>query len=243
MLENFRLSYKDFLTKKFITLSILPLVCSVCLLGVGLFIAGSSLGENFMQMSQSGDFGYFNLSKYPLVMQILTNEITTFILSAAFYALGTYVTLVLSVIVALVIAGFLTTVVTNEINKRHYNLEFKPVSTVFTLRLTAKVIVKFLALLIVCLPFIFVPFLHFFIINIPFLYLYHKLLLIDVGSNTLNETKFHIAWLDGGGIWFKLACGLFYLLSLVPLLGLFLQLFFIIFLSHLLFQKQAVSKF
>ena len=103
-------------------------------------------------------------------------------------------------------------------------------------------IMKFLGILLVCLPLLFVPFVNFFIINVPFFYIYYKLLLIDVGSNTLDSDKFELALLEGGGVKFVVFTLLFYLISLVPLVGLFFQLYFVIVLSHLFYQREALVK-
>ena len=145
--------------------------------------------------------------------------------------------------IALIVAGFLTPVVAKEINKRHYNYVLKSeASTARVLKVMMVEIVKFLGILLVCLPLLFVPFVNFFIINVPFFYIYYKLLLIDVGSNTLDSDKFELALLEGGGVKFIAFTLLFYLISLVPLVGLFFQLYFVIVLSHLFYQREALIK-
>ena len=130
-----------------------------------------------------------------------------------------------------------------EINKRHYNYVLKSeASTARVLKVMMVEIMKFLGILLVCLPLLFVPFVNFFIINVPFFYIYYKLLLIDVGSNTLDSDKFELALLEGGGVKFVVFTLLFYLISLVPLVGLFFQLYFVIVLSHLFYQREALVK-
>ena len=79
-------------------------------------------------------------------------------------------------------------------------------------------------------------------LEVPFFYIYYKLLLIDVGSNTLDSDKFELALLEGGGVKFIAFTLLFYLISLVPLVGLFFQLYFVIVLSHLFFEREALIK-
>ena len=145
--------------------------------------------------------------------------------------------------IALIVAGFLTPVVTKEINKRHYNYVLKSeVSTARVLKVMTVEIMKFLGILLVCLPLLFVPVLNFFIINVPFFYIYYKLLLIEVGSNTLEGDNVELALLEGGGVKFIAFTLLFYLISLVPLVGLFFQLYFVIVLSHLFFEREALIK-
>ncbi|MGG7074189.1 EI24 domain-containing protein [Campylobacter sp. 9BO] len=239
----FLLSLRDFWTKKFIMISILPLICSVIVLGVGFFWASSEFKDVLSQAFNSGDFGFFDLSAYPMIMSVISHGAVSWVLSATLYALGTYFMLMLSIVVALGIAGFLTPVVASEVNDRHYRAKFTPISTAKSLRLMGVVGFKFLGLLVICLPFMFVPVINFIAINVPFFYIYAKLLLIDVGSNTISEAKFKLLWLDNGGFKFMFFAFCFYIISLVPLLGLLFQLFFITFLSHLFFQVEAATRF
>lgn len=233
----FSISWRDFLTRKFIILSIFPIICSVLTLGVGLFFIGNEFGEILYNALNSGDFGLFDLSCYPFIMSVIKHKMFFWIISATFYAIGTYFMLMFSIIMALFIAGFLTPIVANEINARHYNISFEPISAMHSLKLVCIVILKFFVILLICLPFMFVPFLNFIAINIPFFYIYLKLLLIDIGSNTLTKQRFEIAWLENGGFKFMFFTFIFYIVSLVPILGLLFQLFFIIFLSHIFFRK------
>ncbi|MCR4941668.1 MAG: EI24 domain-containing protein [Campylobacter sp.] len=239
ILQIISLSRKDFFTKKFIVLSILPLICSVILLGIGVIWVGNEFGEILTQALQSGDFGWFDLSSYSFIMSIISHGIVHWAISAMFYALASYLMLMLSIIVALFIAGFLTPIITKEINQRHYNLDITPINTSKVIKLSLGVALRFLGILCLCLPFMFVPFLHFITINIPFFYLYHKFMLIDLGSNTLNENKFELAWLENGGLKFSVSAFVFYVISLVPLLGLAFQIYFIIFFSHILFRRNS----
>ncbi|HDX8147265.1 TPA: hypothetical protein RQJ23_001760, partial [Campylobacter fetus] len=93
------------------------------------------------------------------------------------------------------------------------------------------------AILLICTPFLFVPFLNLFIINLPFFYLFYKFMLIDVASNCMDKTMFEITMIKGAGLGFALSAILFYLLCLIPFIGLFFQLFFVMFFTHLLFKK------
>lgn len=245
MIEIFRQSLRDFLTPKFIALSVLPLVCSVALFGWVVFFGGSELMDALKAGAASGDFAFLDEQSFPFIATLLSFSVTKWIIAAIFYTLGAFLAMFLSVFVALIIAGFLTPVVAKEINARHYKISIKdeiPLTRV--LGLSAQVVLKFLGIFLVCLPLIaFVPFVNLLVLNVPFFYLYYRLLLVDVGSSTLNTPKFELAWLEGGGRRFMFACAGFYLISLVPLLGLLFQLFFIIFLSHLMFQKyMALTK-
>ncbi|MBN7289130.1 MULTISPECIES: EI24 domain-containing protein [Campylobacter] len=246
MIELFRLSFRDFWTAKFISLSLLPLFLSAGLLTWLMFFGGGELFSALQEGASTGDYSFLSEDTPYLSfwLKILSFSATKWVVSAFFYILSSFLVVIFSVVIALIVAGFMTPVVTKEINKRHYDIvRQSEISTAKVLNLSLKVVLNFLGILLICLPLLLVPFLNLFIINLPFFYLYYKLLLIDVGSNTLDAPKFELLWLEGGGLSFTLACVGFYLVSLVPLAGLFLQLFFVIFLSHLLYQRQAVLKF
>lgn len=245
MINLLRLGFKDFFTAKFITLSILPLFLSICSLAWLTIWGGGEIFDVLSEGARSGNYVFIDinstLSSY--AVKILNFSATKWIISILFYVLSTFLTIIISIIIALIVAGFLTPVVAKEINKRHYNYMLKSeASTARVLKVMMVEIMKFLGILLVCLPLLFVPVLNFFIINVPFFYIYYKLLLIDVGSNTLDSDKFELALLEGGGIKFVAFTFLFYLISLVPLVGLFFQLYFVIVLSHLFYQREALIK-
>ena len=245
MINLLRLGFKDFFTAKFITLSILPLCLSIlCLAWLSIwgggeifdFLSDGAKNENFAFLETNSTLSF-------IAIKILSFSATKWIVSILFYVLSTFLTIIISIVIALIVAGFLTPVVAKEINKRHYNYVLKSeASTARVLKVMMVEIVKFLGILLVCLPLLFVPFVNFFIINVPFFYIYYKLLLIDVGSNTLDSDKFELALLEGGGVKFVVFTLLFYVISLVALVGLFFQLYFVIVLSHLFYQREALVK-
>ncbi|QKG30028.1 EI24 domain-containing protein [Campylobacter sp. RM16187] len=241
MIRNFNLAVKDFLTAKFLLLSSLPLVLSIIILGALMIFGGKEIYTALSMGAASGDFSFLDENAHPYIAQILSYGVTKWIVSALFYLTGTFFVLILSVFIALIVAGFLTPVVTEEINKRHYKLpKFETISLARSLKLMAIAIGKFSLLFLISLPLLFVPVLNLFIINVPFFYLYYSLLFIDIGSNTLSKNRFEIALLDMGGYEYKFTALIFYLLCLIPLVGLFLQIFFVIYFSHFFFQKEQI---
>lgn len=239
MVNVFFVSLKDFLTKKFIILSLLPLLVSLLVFGGFIIFGGNELFSILSEGAKSGDYSFLNEAEYPLVTKILTYAITKWIIGALFYVAGTFLVLMLSVFTALLVAGFLTPIVTKDINLKYYNIERS--SEVSFLRVTKLMgfdLLKFIGILLLCLPFLFVPLVNLFVINIPFFYLYYKFILVDVASNALNASQFEYTYKKGGGYSFIFACLGFYILCLVPLVGLLLQLFFVIYLTHILYIKE-----
>ena len=207
-----------------------------------MIFGGREIYEALSVGASSGDFGFLDEEKFPLIAKILSFAATKWVISALFYVAGSFLVLILSVFIALIVAGFLTPVVANEIKRRHYrNLEISEISTARSIKLIGAVLLKFTAISLISLPFLFVPILNLFIIQLPFFYLYYALLLVDVGSNTLSEKRFELVWMEGGGYEYKFTALIFYLLCLIPLVGLFLQIFFVIYFSHFFFQKERFS--
>ncbi len=245
MINLLRLGFKDFFTAKFIALSILPLCLSIFSLTWLTIWSGGEIFDLLSDSAKNENFTFLepNSALSFIAIKILSFSATKWIVSILFYVLSTFLTIIISIVIALVVAGFLTPGLAKEINKRHYNYVLQSEdSTAKVLKVMMIEIMKFLGILLVCLPLLFVPFVNFFIINVPFFYIYYKLLLIDIGSNTLDSDKFELALLEGGGIKFIAFTLLFYLISLVPLVGLFFQLYFVIVLSHLFFEKEALIK-
>ena len=58
----------------------------------------------------------------------------------------------------------------------------------------------------------------------------------------LNDNEFKAFYAKSSPLEFKLSTFVFYLISSVPLAGLFLQVFFVIFLTHLFYQKMLGLK-
>lgn len=237
MIQILKLSIKDFLSKKYIALSIIPLIVCIVLFGVFLYLGGNELLDALAKSIDSGDFSFLN--KYPLIAEILSYTAIKWLVGFIFYTLGAFFVLILSVFVASIVAGFLTPVIVNDLNEKYYRrVRNNEISALKALKISIIEILKFCGIFIICLPLLFVPIINLFIINVPLFYLYYKFLLIDIGSNTLDELNFKIFYRKGGGYKFLSVCSIFYILCLIPLVGFFAQLFFVIFLSHLVMSNE-----
>ena len=234
-----RLSIKDLFTPKFIALSILPLVFSALIIAAIAMFGGRELYEA-LNAAISGDSGA--LAEYPMVAKILSLGIAKWLIGAIFYAVGAYLVVMLSVFCALAVAGFLTPTIAREINRRHYRVDEAQLANVSLTRQTAlmgQILLKFFLIALICVPILAVPALNFLALHPAFFYLYYSLLFIDVAPNALSRHKFELYLLDYGGYKFKAAALCFYLLCLVPIFGLFLQVFFIIYFSHFFFLRET----
>ncbi|AII15132.1 hypothetical membrane protein (EI24 domain) [Campylobacter iguaniorum] len=244
MINLLRLSINDFFTKKFILLSLLPFFISILLFSTLMIFGGNELFEILKAGAISGDYSFIDESEHGFLVAILSFQAVKFLIVGMFYILSGFFAVMLSIIFAAIIAGFLTPTVTKFVNQKYYKFTLKDdISTLKIIKISLVIFAKFLLILLICLPFLFVPVINLFVINIPFFYLFYKFMLIDIASNTLNSFEFDIMLRSDAGWDFKFACLVFYILALIPLVGIFFQLFFVMFLSHLLFKKSQIYRF
>lgn len=236
MFEILITSIKDFFTPRFLFLATAPLLFSGALIALLVAFGGFGIFELFSELS--ADEGNLPQALAWLVHFVFIK----WIVSALFVVLGAYALPIFSILIALFITSFLTATIAKEINKRHYNQDNSPeLGLASTLLLSGVATLKFIGLFIICLPLLLLPVIGFLAFNIPFFYLYYRLMLIDVASACLNKNECESLFKapkDGG---FIASCLAFYLLSLFPFVALFAQVFFVIFLSHLLFRRKALA--
>lgn len=237
-------SIKDFFSPKFLSLTFIPLVVPLVVLSFLMFLGVSEIVNLISEGSKSGDFAFIDETTYPIIAKILSYTVVHWILSAFFYAFGFFVVVAFSVIIAVLTLGFLTPYVVKTLQAKYYQnvpLPKETLSVFKTILATIFIFVKFLLLLIVCLPFMFIPVVNILAFNAPFYYLFHKLLTFDVASN-IFDTKSYKNALSPYFLQLIIITFCFFLLSLVPVVGLFVQLFFVIYLTHYIFIKLMANQ-
>ncbi|GEM_PF-7027611 len=215
--------FEDFRSGKVLSLSILPLLFSgvvlFALLKFGLFEFASALNE--------GEFtGILSVLNFSFVRSLVLGLANL---------LGWYLVIVCSVALGGVVTGFLTPFVVRYINAKRYRISLDgDVSLIAVGVSMLGVLWRFLLVFAVSLVLLFVPFLNIFALSLPFVYLFHKLMLIDLASCCFDENGFENAVKNGVGNRFRIFSVLFYLISLVPFVGVLAQLFFVSVYANLL---------
>ncbi len=230
----FQRSLKDYLSPKFLGLSFAVLFIPLILLGILLIFGGGELLSLLAEGVESGNFEQIGIDEHPILFKILQFGVVQWLIATFFYALGGLFAVLLSLIIAMVVLGFLTPFVVKNLHEKYYQDSLREeCSTGSIMKMMFVVILKFIVLFILCLPFIFVP----FAINVPFAYLFYKFLVIDVGSNILNQNDLKIF---EKRYFLPLAITSigFFALSMIPIIGIFLQLFFVIYFTHFFFEKK-----
>lgn len=231
MLDILKLSLNDFFTRKFLNFALLPLFFSFILLCVLAYFGFSALLEFFDSLfGGDPDTSWFAWLYSLAVVQIIIAFLS--VLSASF------IVIFASVFMAIFIVSFLTPFICKALNDKYYrHARADSVSTLKVILATFWILLKFLLFAAIATVALLVPFINVFVYYIVIYYLFHKLLLLDVASNVLSRSDFAAFYSRTSPVEFKFTTLCFYLLASVPFVGLFLQVFYVIFLTHLFYQK------
>ncbi|HID0753311.1 TPA: EI24 domain-containing protein [Campylobacter jejuni] len=229
-MDILKLAIKDFFSFKFLKFALIPLIFSLIFM---LFLGAlgfSALLDYFNSLFSVGEDSFWAWFYALHFVQILIT-IISFLFSG-------FIVVFASVFLALFITSFLTPFIAKEINQKYYHYDnINEVSTLKTIFEIFKIFIKFIGIFLLCTLALFLPFINIFVYYLAFYYLFHKLLMIDITSTILDKESFKNFHSNFSPLEFKFSTLCFYLLSSVPLLGLFLQVFFVIFLTHLAYQR------
>lgn len=233
----------DFFSGKFLFMSLAPFVVPVLVLG-GFFIYGSSeLITLLKDGANSGDFSYIDEQAYPTLTYILGFTVVHWLIMSVFVVFGTLGTVLLSLVIAVITVGFLTPAIVSSVRKKHYgHIEAaKGDSLLFSLWTIFKIFIKFVLLFLCTLPFLLLPFVNFMVFQLPFFYLFYKLMTYDLLSTGVSKDAAKI--MQENRVYIFVVMALFFFLSLVPLFGLLLQVFFVVYLSHFILSKSTFTAY
>jgi hypothetical protein len=244
----FQKSLKDFLTSKMLRISLIPLIVTMVLLYV-LFFAAADFGisalQDIAQASQNGEEividesapFYFVWATYMIVF-LFKYSFTSYIAGFLLYTVGTILVLKISVILTIIVIGFLTPIILNSIHKRHYShLTLHGYGTLLSpLWVLLKSSLMMILLFILFIPLYFVPILNILAFSLPFYYFFHKMLNFDVASTILSEKEFKVIYKKEANT-VRLRTMLLYFVSMIPFITLFTAVFYIIYLGHGYFVK------
>ncbi len=246
--DIFSKSIKDFLTPKMLKLSLIPLIVTMILLYI-LFFAAADFGITSLQeiakASQNGEEividesapFYFVWTTY-LIVFLFKYSFTSYIAGFLLYTVGTIIVLKISVILTIVVIGFLTPMILKVIHKKHYShLTLHGHGTLLSpVWVLVKSSLMMILLFILFIPLYFIPLLNIIAFSLPFYYFFHKLLNYDVSSTLLSEEEFRVIYEKESGK-VRLRTLLLYFISMIPFITLFTAVFYIIYLGHGYFIK------
>ncbi len=251
------LSIKDFMTPKMLKMVLLPFVITMLIMYTLFFIA-ADLGLDTLQQTTlqvestqtianngaehtenfSGTFSGTSIIDF-----LMTHTVTSWLISFLVYTVGSFLVLLISIVVALAVIGFLTPPILKELQQRHYQtiklIGFDGITTVvwnFT-----KSFLVMIGLFLLLMPLYFVPLINIIALNIPFYYFFHRLLTYDVASTLCTKEEYvHIMHFKGNAMRIKTL--LLYMVSLIPFAVLFATVFFVIYIGHSFFKEVALLR-
>lgn len=246
--DIFSRSLKDFFTPKMLKIALVPLLVTMVLLYMLFFSAADYGISSLQQIAQEAQNGqevivdeeapfYFVWATYFIVF-LFKYSFTSWIAGFLLYTLGVVVVLKVSVLLTIVVIGFLTPMITNILHKRYYShLTLHGDGTLSsTFIVLMKSLIIMIILFILFIPLYFIPVINFIAFSFPFYYFFHKLLNFDISSTILSKDEYRIIYKKEANK-FRLRTLSMYFLSMLPFLTLFSAVFFVIYLSHAYFIK------
>lgn len=254
MNENiWSISLQDFFTAKMLKLALFPFIGTVIIMYL-LFFGAAGAGLDALQQSTLTIEKQHHIEHNGVVEQeqekttvqggsailrfLMEHTVTSWLVSFIVFTVGGILTFIFAMFVALIIIGFLTPLIVKEIHRRHYShLPLQHHGSIAELLLaTTKHVVIMLLLFLVLMPLYFIPVLNFVAFNIPFYYLFHKLYLLDVSSETTTKEHFKLIMAFHGGT-VRMTTFTLYVISLIPFAAYITPVFNVIVLTHTLLRK------
>jgi len=246
--DIFSRSVKDFLTSEMLKISLIPLIVTMIFLYILFFTAadsGISALQEIAQASQNGEEivvdesapFYFVWATYVIIF-LFKYSFTSYIAGFLLYTVGTIVVLNISVILTIIVIGFLTPIILKKVHKKHYShLSLHGFGTLLSpLWVLFKSLLMMMLLFILFIPLYFVPLINIIAFSLPLYYFFHKLLNYDVSSTILSEEEFKVIYKKEANT-VRLRTLLLYFVSMIPFITLFTAVFYIIYLGNGYFVK------
>ncbi len=228
---------KDFFTQKFLFLSLAPFIIPMLIFSGLLIYGGGEFYSLLQEGSMSGDYSYIDAQSYPTLTYLLSFAVVHWLVMTLFVLFGSFGVVLFSLVVAVITVGFMTPYIVEKVRVKSYANVNKAEgeSLLFSFWTTIKIFMKFMLILLCTLPFLLLPFVNFLILQLPFFYLFHQLMLHDLLSSGVCDDASEI--IEKNRAYLFVVLGIFFLASLVPLVGLLFQVFFIVYLSHFILNK------
>jgi hypothetical protein len=232
-------SISDFFSPKLLLVSVVPFVITFALfLYLYLGVGGDAI-DSFKHSIESGVVPFLDADKHPILTYILTIGVFKWLFTGFFYLVGGLAVVFLTMVVAAAIVGFFTPYIVKVIREKHYPnfvMKNENFSTSVAVMHFVKIFAIFALLFLVALPFLFIPGVNFFALNIPFYYLFHNFLVLDVGSSINSKEEFKTITKKHKLLFRSTTLTLFGV-SLVPLVAMVFQVLFVTILAHQFFTK------
>jgi hypothetical protein len=208
---------KDFLSKEFLLFVFVPYLFSFIVIFVAVYLCGINLAESI---------NIFGTSFSDTVASLLAG------------IMGIVGVFLFSSFLSIAIIGIFTPFIVKKIYKKYYSFfQLSKTSMIAYYKEYFSIIAKTFGFFLVLLPLYFIPFVNLFLFHLPLFYLFWKTLTIDVGGEIFSKYELEYVVKNRKATFLKYAVFL-YLLSTLPFIGVFVQLFNIILFTHLFFENK-----
>jgi hypothetical protein len=241
-------SIRDFFTSSMLKIALIPLIATMVILYI-IFFAAADFGITSLHeiaiasqngqeviVDQNAPF-YFVWATYFIVF-LFKYSFTSWLAGFLFYTIGTVIVLQASVILSVIVIGFLTPMILEILHKRYYShlILHGDGNLLAPLWVLIKSALMMIILFLVLIPVYFVPVLNVIALSLPLYYFFHKLLNFDVSSTILSKEEYKVIYKKEGNN-FRLRTLFLYFISMIPFATLFTAVYYIIYLGHAYFIK------
>lgn len=246
----FSKSIKDFLSPQMLKFALLPFVISMIIMYALFFLLASmgldALGSMDVSSTQTTiengvphtETLQAHLEGSAIIKFLMSHAVTSWIATFLVYAIGGFFTLYLSIIVAVIVIGFLTPYVLKALQEKHYqDVEMVGYSTVISALLSVlKWASIMLVLFILFIPLYFIPLVNIIAFNFPLYYFFHKVMTYDIATNICTKDEDSLMKLKFATE-LRLKTLALYLVSLIPFAVFFAAIFYVIYLGNTYFTR------
>ena len=234
------LSIKDFFSSDILKIAILPFIVTMFVVYSMFFGAASIAINNFEEVrieQTTVHDGVINMKDESIsdsiVAFFLKSSAISWLVNILVYSIGSIAMVYVSIFISLIVIGFLTPYILSRIRDKHYSrIQFDgDISIISTILYLVKVVFIMIILFLALIPLYFIPVINIFAINLPFYYLFHKLLNFDVGTTILNKENFK-EFKNQNTKKLRLRTLKLYLLSLIPFMSLVLPVYYVVYVGH-----------
>ena len=251
------ISVQDFFTKKMLTYAFAPFLFTLIVL-YALFFSAADAGINSMQESflevestqttQENGIEHTETTNVvysggsSILQFLMEYSITSWLVSFFVFTVGGMFMFIIAIFTAILVIGFLTPAIMRELQARHYpDIELEGHgNAVITLFHSLRYVAIMFILLIVLIPFYFIPLVNIVAINLPFYYLFHKFYMLDVGTTALTKEQYkQMMYFKGNKV--RTTTVILYAISMIPFAALITPVFNVIVLSHTVLRNKQVQ--
>jgi len=234
--SNALLALEDFLSLRIFVISLISFVITLAVIYSISSLFFDNIGSLKSLLPDIIEQISSTIQEYSIVSFILEHKALMYVVHILLsLGIGIFIYYIFFGLYAFIISFFNIFLIKYLQNKYYSSVEIKGTSSVYTLFFYLKTIAITVLFFIIFLPVYLIPGLN-LLIFFPIYYFFHKTIIYDVSSevNTYNEYR-KIKKVNA--VELKTKTGFCFLLSLIPLLGILIYPYYVLYLGHYIMQE------